>query len=705
MLKPGDTIDIWVVEAALGSGGMGSVYRCHNRTATRILAAVKVLEGGLNRYPQAEARFIREAEILFQLEHPNIVKVRNVRTDTEPPYLEMEFVAGESLEERLRRGSIPYEQAVPLLQQCADAVAYLHSKGIRHRDIKPANLLVMRDGRLKLVDFGLAVEADTTRITQQGMTFGTVAYAPPEWIAPDTLDPEKWDAYAMGVVFHEILTGKVAFPTTSAGTARQQAVQMILAKQGHAPLDPGPAFHDDVRALIGDLTRSDPKQRLSDPSEVLRRTRALVPTLRGSAGVTLMPSPADDVPPEDTTGGPTIETPAPAPPLVQPVHRPVARTTPLPSIAPRRRPWLLAGLGAALALGAGALLLTAAAAVGLGVWFAEPAARAVRLAVVDLPAGVPVEVELAGLPARIEDGGYAVWDAVPVGVHPVSWTVGKGCTLDVCPGTGCPPWCGVADGRLEVLSGDGRFDGELPVEVPAPRPVALALPAVTGLDVVATLARAAGRRTPEGVAFDAIPPGEHVLEVTVGACPPEARGCWPDGACPTGCTAALVDVVVPVAGEAVPARPLDVPAPAAAPAPAQPAPAAPRPAGGGRLVTVGELADWLATHPDHAPGSALTSKSGSAYLKGWTASGPPAGVARTKAVTGASGLLAAEFCRGRGGVPSPDAEPRLPTGVVFEIRFVGPEAKLVGTKADGSQEISPLAAAQAATGAGFRCVR
>src|SRR5690349_3312030 len=122
---------------------MGSVYRCHNRTATRILAAIKVLEGGLKRYPEAEARFIRAAEILFQLDHPNIVKVRNIRTETDPPYLEMEFVAGSSLDERLRRGPLPYPEAVAIMRQGAEAIAYLHAKGIRHRDIKPANLLLM----------------------------------------------------------------------------------------------------------------------------------------------------------------------------------------------------------------------------------------------------------------------------------------------------------------------------------------------------------------------------------------------------------------------------------------------------------------------------------------------------------------------------------------------------------------------------------
>lgn len=279
MLRPGDAIDIWVVEKALGSGGMGSVYRCHNRSAPRILAAVKVLDSALRRFPEAEARFVREAEILFQLDHPNIVKVRNIRTDTDPPYLEMEFIDGESLEERLARGPIPIEEALPLMQQVADAVRQMHAQGIRHRDIKPANLLVQPDGRAKLVDFGLAVEEEVTRITAHGMAFGTVSYAPPEWITPEKIDPELWDIYALGTIFYEMLTGLVAFPTSGEGSARQQAMQVVVAKQRHAPLDPGDAFHDDIRSLIGAMTDADPGRRLPRAALAVERLAAVSPSM------------------------------------------------------------------------------------------------------------------------------------------------------------------------------------------------------------------------------------------------------------------------------------------------------------------------------------------------------------------------------------------------------------------------------------------
>src|SRR5688572_23941834 len=101
-MEAGDRIDGWVVDQRLGAGGMGSVYRCRNASTDRILAAVKVLEAPLAASPEAQARFAREAHILARLDHPNIVRVRNIRIDARPPYLEMEFIEGESLEQRIR---------------------------------------------------------------------------------------------------------------------------------------------------------------------------------------------------------------------------------------------------------------------------------------------------------------------------------------------------------------------------------------------------------------------------------------------------------------------------------------------------------------------------------------------------------------------------------------------------------------------------
>ena len=249
-MQAGDEIDVWVVDEAIGAGGMASVYRCHNRDAPRILAAVKVLEQSLQASSDANARFVREAEILFHLDHPNVVRVRNVRMGHDPPFIEMEYIEGESLDRRIRTSEVRLGQALKWMAQIASAVAYLHSQEVRHRDIKPANLIIDDSDNVKLVDFGLATETGVTQITRDGIHFGTVSYAPPEWVDPAQLDPVQWDLYAIGVVFYELLTRKRAFPShVGAGACPQTSPPGHRRQADRAPSRPrtriprGPAGH------------------------------------------------------------------------------------------------------------------------------------------------------------------------------------------------------------------------------------------------------------------------------------------------------------------------------------------------------------------------------------------------------------------------------------------------------------------------------
>ncbi|MBM4368937.1 MAG: serine/threonine protein kinase, partial [Deltaproteobacteria bacterium] len=271
MFTPNEAIDIWIVERALGQGGMGSVYRCHNRDARRILAAIKVLDYGLKRSPKARARFVREAEILCALDHPNIVKARNVRLDVDPPYIEMEFVEATSLERRIGEGRLDAQWVLGALKQLAGALEYMHGRGIRHRDIKPSNVLARDDGTVVLVDFGIATEEDGSTLTDQGSAMGSVAYVPPEWVLLSRPDPVKWDLYALGVVAYEALSGQAAFETPSGGMNAQRFHQVLQAKQNHAPLDPGGQVPVGLRAVVRDLTRSKPEDRLETAAELSRR--------------------------------------------------------------------------------------------------------------------------------------------------------------------------------------------------------------------------------------------------------------------------------------------------------------------------------------------------------------------------------------------------------------------------------------------------
>lgn len=668
MLKPGETIDIWVVEKALGAGGMGSVYRCHNRHARRILAAVKVLESSIRRIPGAEERFIREAEILFSLDHPNIVKVRNVRTDLDPPYLEMEFVEGRSLEDMLREGAMPFDQATSVIAQLFDAIAYLHARGVRHRDVKPANLLVQSNGTLKLVDFGLAMEADTSRITQGTMAFGTVSYAPPEWVKPDQLDPMAWDAYAAGVVAYEVLTGDVAFPVSGGGSARQQAMQVILAKQGHPPLDPGPTFSRDLRNLIGRLTHSDAAHRLIDLDEARHLLGAAGPDRPRSAGMTLAP-----LPDEPTSEAPITAEPRGATWYEESTPQPAPKSMPpellgsMDTAAPLPHPAGPAD-GSSSVLMALMGLTFAAVVIGLGGWaawtFTRPPTvvkvleRPVAVTVSGLPPATPTLVRLRGIPPESHEGWVYRFGTTPHGPATVAIVVGADCPVVDCPGSGCPEWCAVTEQTVHIVDGEG--EQSLSVEVAAPEAREVEVKAARGVTLAAR---------PEVALDGALAPGRYqVLGYAGSRCPEDPWTCV-DETC-DDCEVEVAELIVPWQGEvAAFEHPLTPKARVTAPGPKP----GPRPTGGGGakggLITHGAFARWLAKNPDwHKDAAVAAGHADANYLSGWSGIEPPAGKSGTPMVN-ISWNAAWAYCFPRGGLADVDAEPKTwSSGPTIEYR-------------------------------------
>lgn len=279
MFGAGDEIDAWVVDEALGRGGAGSVFRCHNKHAPRIVAAIKVLEPRARATVGMEDRFVREAQLLFELHHPNIVKVRNLRLRGAIPYLEMDYVAGTTLTSVLAAGPAPVARVLEWMDQLLDALAYLHERGVFHRDLKPDNVLIDATDAVRLVDFGLAFEEGSARLTEPHSRFGTVAYSPPEWITSDAPDPRAWDIYSAGVVFFECLTGTKAFPSPDHGDLQQRVVQLMARKQKHPALDPGERFPVELRALIGRMTEPNRADRANDAGRLLDALRACRPTL------------------------------------------------------------------------------------------------------------------------------------------------------------------------------------------------------------------------------------------------------------------------------------------------------------------------------------------------------------------------------------------------------------------------------------------
>src|SRR5262245_54390558 len=197
-LTLGTRLGAYEITAALGAGGMGEVYRGHDGRLNRDVA-IKILLPDVANDPERLARFSREAQVLAALNHPNIAQIYGVEGSGDAPALVMEFVDGVTLAERIARGAIPIDEALPLARQIAEALEAAHDKGIIHRDLKPANIKLTPDGGVKVLDFGLAkLQAaaaggggapDVSRsptltspamITGLGTILGTAAYMAPE---------------------------------------------------------------------------------------------------------------------------------------------------------------------------------------------------------------------------------------------------------------------------------------------------------------------------------------------------------------------------------------------------------------------------------------------------------------------------------------------------------------------------------------------
>src|ERR1022692_1860685 len=189
-LAPGTILGQYEIRSPLGAGGMGEVYRAHDTRLDREVA-IKVLPESLTSDPDRLRRFEQEARAAAALNHPNILAVYQMATHQGVSYMVTELLDGETLRERLRRGPIPLRKVIDYAMQIAHGLAAAHDKGIVHRDLKPENLFITKDGRVKILDFGLAklaqkagAERDEVTLTgshtSAGMVMGTASYMAPE---------------------------------------------------------------------------------------------------------------------------------------------------------------------------------------------------------------------------------------------------------------------------------------------------------------------------------------------------------------------------------------------------------------------------------------------------------------------------------------------------------------------------------------------
>jgi TolB-like protein/Tfp pilus assembly protein PilF/tRNA A-37 threonylcarbamoyl transferase component Bud32 len=275
----GETLGHYHILGKIGAGGMGEVYRATDTKLGREVA-LKVLPPDMARDPERLARFQREARVVAALNHPHIVTIFSVEESDGVHFLTMELVEGQSLDCRILEGGLPFEQIVEIASALADALAAAHEKGIVHRDLKPANVMVTGDGRVKVLDFGLAKDAraeksgDATLTsaghTQAGMVMGTPAYMSPEQISGRVLD-HRTDIFSLGVVLHEMATGQRPFE----GTSSAELISAILRDAPPSVTDVRFDLPSDLARIIRRCLEKDPRHRVQTARDVANEFRDL----------------------------------------------------------------------------------------------------------------------------------------------------------------------------------------------------------------------------------------------------------------------------------------------------------------------------------------------------------------------------------------------------------------------------------------------
>ena len=255
--------DRYEILELIGSGGMANVYkaRCHR---LNLLVAIKILKSDLADNAEFRRRFHDESQAVAQLSHANIVSVYDVSTNPDREYIVMELIDGITLKQYMeRRGRMDWRESLHFITQIMRGLSHAHSRGIIHRDIKPQNIMVLRDGSVKVADFGIACLANQGQtLTQEAL--GSVHYISPEQARGDRIDARS-DIYSAGVVLYEMLTGRLPFEGDSAVSVAIQHLSSVPL----APRDIDPSIPEPLELICMKAMNSDPNKRYASADAMI----------------------------------------------------------------------------------------------------------------------------------------------------------------------------------------------------------------------------------------------------------------------------------------------------------------------------------------------------------------------------------------------------------------------------------------------------
>ncbi|MCI0411846.1 serine/threonine-protein kinase [bacterium] len=297
----GKKLGAYEIVEHLGSGGMGAVYRARDPKFRRDVA-IKVLPADFAKDPDRLQRFEQEAQAIGILNHPNILSVYDTGMADGSPYLVSEYVEGETLREKLASGALTQRKAVDYALQLARGLSAAHDKGIVHRDLKPENLMITKDGRLKILDFGLAkliqndasigplTQLPTSPGTQPGLVLGTVGYMSPEQVRGKIAD-HRSDIFAFGSILYEMLTGVRAFR----GETPADTLSAILQKDPSDISDTNRNISPVLSRIVNHCLEKDPEQRFHSAADIAFHLESLSGASEQTA-VAAIPAPRPKLP-------------------------------------------------------------------------------------------------------------------------------------------------------------------------------------------------------------------------------------------------------------------------------------------------------------------------------------------------------------------------------------------------------------------------